>query len=68
MRKDTKWYKTMLEKYGSDEAIAEVMRERQRKSRETYTGGGGFRYLVENDPEKMKQISKLGGRISRRKK
>lgn len=62
MDKTTKWYKSMLEKHGSDQAISEAMRERQKKSRETYKGTGGYHYMAKNDPAKFKKISAKGGR------
>lgn len=32
MKTDTKWYKTMILKLGSEEAVTEFMRESQRRS------------------------------------
>lgn len=53
------------------EAIAEVanaysqkMREAQAKSREKYTGTGGFAALSKTNPKKMKEIASLGGQAS----
>jgi hypothetical protein len=58
MKTDTKWYKTMLEKHGSDEAITEFMRSNQKKSRENYSGKGGF-YA-------RRDLAVLGGKKSKR--
>lgn len=58
----------MIKKHGSEHAVRLIMAERQNKSRETYKGGGGFAYLKETDPEKLKQITAKGGRTSRRTK
>ena len=66
MQKNTKWYKAMLAKHGSDEAISEAMRERQKKSRENYSGRGGFVYLKEHDPKKLKEITSKGGSTPKR--
>jgi len=51
----------LIEIYGSEEAVAAHYREMQKKSRLKYKGTGGFAYLKKNDPDKMKQIAKLGG-------
>lgn len=51
-----KWMAAMVEKYGSEEAVREEMQRRQQKSRQTYKGKGGFAYLKEHDPEKLKNI------------
>jgi len=66
MDKTTKWYRSMLEKHGSDKAISDAMRARQIKSRENYKGTGGFAHLKANDPETFKELSAKGGRISKR--
>lgn len=68
MRTDTKWYKTMLKKYGSEEAVKQEMARRQAKSRETYGGGGGFAHLKMTDPEKFKEITAKGGKRGKRGK
>ncbi len=56
----------MLAKHGSDKAISDAMRERQIKSRENYSGTGGFASLKQADPELHKELSSKGGRISKR--
>jgi restriction endonuclease Mrr len=61
------WWRSMVEKHGSKEAVHEVMRQRQSKSRENYTGGGGFRYLKKTDPDKLEAISRKGGRHGKTK-
>lgn len=58
MRKDTKWYGTMLEIHGSEEAITAAMAERQKKSRlnpNTKKGvhRGGFSYLSKEEVAKI---------------
>ena len=37
-----KWLEAMIKKHGSQEAVTEFMREAQKKSRENYSGTGGF--------------------------
>jgi general stress protein YciG len=66
LKKDSKWYKAYLKKYGSDEAISEAMRERQKKSRENYSGTGGFVYLKKHDPQKLQEITSKGGSTPKR--
>lgn len=66
MNKESKWYKGMLKKYGSEEAISEVMRGFQKKSRETYKGTGGFAHLKKTDPERFKEITSKGGSRAKR--
>lgn len=55
MNKDSNWYKRMLEKFGSDEAISEVMRKNSNKS--SRNKGGTFIH----DPEKALEIQRKGG-------
>lgn len=55
----------MLKKHGSEEAVREAMRSRQKKSRENYSGDGGFRYLKKNDPAQLKKISSEGGKSAK---
>lgn len=59
---------TLIEKYGSEEAVREHYREMQRKSRETYKGNGGFAYLKKHNPEKLKEISDKGNEAQRSRK
>lgn len=47
-----KWRETMLAKHGSQEAISQIARENQKKSRQTYKGTGGFAAL---SPEARKE-------------
>ncbi len=51
-----KWMATMISKYGSVEAVREVMREGQKRSRENYKGNGGFG----SSKELAKRAGKLG--------
>ena len=65
-----KWLNKMILKYGSEELVRAEMSRRQKKSREhpnnaKGTSKGGFACL---DPEKHKELSSKGGRISRRAK
>lgn len=58
----------LLEKFGSEEALTEHYRELQKKSRETYVKNGaqgGFRAL---SPERLSEISSMGGKKSKRGK
>ena len=57
MNTNTDWYRRMLKEFGTEEAVAEEMRKRQKKSRENYSGNGGFRSM---DKDKLKEISKKG--------
>lgn len=50
----------MVERYGSEEAVREEMARRQLKSRENYSGTGGFAHLKKTDPAKLKRIAKEG--------
>ena len=61
-----KRHTTMLTKYGSEEAIRAYYQDIQKKSRVTYVENGsrgGFRALT---PEKLKAISSMGGKKSRK--
>lgn len=51
-----KWLEAMIKKHGSEEAVREFMRANQRKSRENYSGKGGFY----NNPE----LATLAGKKS----
>jgi hypothetical protein len=53
----TKWMEKMVERYGSEEEVRAEMARRQKKSREKYKGTGGFKAM---DPERIREISKLG--------
>jgi len=43
MTKGEKWRESMIKKHGSWEKVQEFMKENQKKSRENYSGDGGFR-------------------------
>ena len=62
MKKDTIWYKGMLAKYKTEEAIAEVMRSNADKSRRNHDGPYFMRDLRDKDPNKFKEISGKGGK------
>lgn len=52
------WMEGMKKRYNTDEeGVREIMRERQRKSRENYTGSGGFKKLSK---ERRQEISRMG--------
>lgn len=55
MKTDSIWYQRMLKKYGSDEAIQEVMRDNAKKSNGNKTGKGGF---GERPIEERREISR----------
>lgn len=48
----------MLEKYGSEEGVAEEMRRRGALSSRNSKGTGGFAFLAKNDPDRLRVISK----------
>lgn len=56
INKDTPWYKRMLAKYGSDEAIAEIMARNGRQVKDR--SKGGYHKLAKEDPEKLSEISR----------
>jgi len=56
MNRKDKWWKSMLAKYGTEEAVREVLRAGQKKSRINYPGTGGFAA----DPELAKKMGKKG--------
>lgn len=58
MNKDTAWYKRMLEKYGSDEAISEIMSKNGKRVKDKRNAG--FASIKKNDPERLKEISRQG--------
>ena len=49
----------LIEKYGSEEALKAKRQEWQAKSREKYSGNGGFRAL---EKSKLIEIAKLGAK------
>lgn len=57
----TRWAK-MIEKYGSEEAAREVMRERASKSKRNLGGSGGFAALPK---DKLIEISRKGGKVTK---
>ena len=59
-------YQTKVDKYaGGDEAkYKQLMRDWQKKSREHYSGDGGFRSM---DPKKSLEIQRLGGKVKNNK-
>lgn len=53
-----KWWEDMMQRYDTDkEGVRKIMRARQKKSRENYSGNGGFRSM---SAEKRKRISDMG--------
>lgn len=57
-----RWIK-MVEKYGSEEAARQVMRERASKSKRNLGGSGGFASM---DKKTLSEISRKGGKVSKR--
>lgn len=60
----SRWWASMIEKYGSEEAVREVMRQNANKSAKN-TGGGGFAYMKKHDPIRLRQTSSVGGKNRR---
>ena len=58
---------SMVKKYGSPEAVKAKRREWQAKSR-INAKPGGFAVLKETDPDKLKAIVTMGGKIGKRGK
>lgn len=54
-----------IKRYGSEEAYREALRAAQKKSRENYSGTGGFAAL---SPEERKRIAQLGVNSRAKKK
>ena len=55
-----KWWTTMIERYGSEEAVREKMRSNADKSARN-TGAGGFAYMKAHAPGYHKAVSQIGG-------
>lgn len=65
----SKWWTSMIQKYGSEDAVREFMKKNQKKSRRhPNTKKGGFFYLRRYEPDKLRKITAYGGSISKRKK
>lgn len=47
---------------GTPEERSEYYRQLQKKSRINYKGTGGFRGLMKKNPERQKEIARMGGR------
>lgn len=65
MNQNSKWYRSMLAKHGSEQAVSKFMSEaaKKRKSVEIPFGGRGyFGKLKDQDPEKLKKVSSDGGK------
>lgn len=56
---------TLLNKYGSEQALKQHYRDMQKKSRENYNGTGG---LLSMTPERRKEISRMGNDKQRRER
>jgi len=54
--------KRLVEIYGSEAAVSAHYREMQKKSRLKYKGTGGFAHLKKNNPERMAEIARMGGK------
>lgn len=57
-----------IKKHGSEAAWREYMRQASNKSSRNSKGTGGFRYLKEHNPEKLKEIAVMGGKTGKRNK
>ena len=55
-----KWLKAMILKHGSEEAVREFMARNASKSSRNNKGTGGFRYIKDHDPDKLREISRKG--------
>lgn len=62
MLKDSEWKRRMNAKGYSDEQISEIMKSNRAKAKNH--SKGGFRYLKENDPDRLKRISSEGGKAA----
>lgn len=60
MKENSEWWKRMLAKYGTEEAVRDVMRANAAKSSRNSAGTGGFAKLKNENPERLKEISRLG--------
>ncbi len=59
--------KAGVKRFGSEAAWREFLRQSSAKSARNTVGTGGFNYLKRTDPERLKEISKRGGRNGRTK-
>lgn len=66
MDRKTKWWTSMISKYGSEEAVREYMANNGMKAEKT--GTGGFAYMKKHDPERLSSISSVAGKKSKRTK
>lgn len=57
----SKWWASMVNKYGSEEAVHEHMSDSS-KRRKSF--GGGLAALKKTDPEKLRIIASMGGKAS----
>jgi hypothetical protein len=53
-----KWWKGMIAKHGSKEAVSKFMADSARQVKERR--GSGFASIAKRDPERVKEISRLG--------
>lgn len=71
-RKNTKWMETMIKRYGSREAVSEVMRESGRLGGTKSVNGGFASDVVGKDGltgrERAKAVGRAGGSKSKRGK
>lgn len=63
MNTKEKWWKAMIATHGSEEAVRQFMGAANMKRK---TIGGGFRVLQKTNPDKLKEISRMGGKASKR--
>lgn len=62
MLRKNKWWRSMIEKHGSEEKVRELMRERGNRSERNSKGTGGFAYLAKTNPDYLKEITSKGGK------
>lgn len=58
---NSKWWSRMIEKHGSEEAVRQFMSESAQKSSKNAAGTGGFAYMAKHDPERLREVSRVGG-------
>lgn len=63
--KQSKWLDTMIKKHGSKEAVREFMRQSASKSSRN-SGITWLSKIAKEDPQKFREISSKGGKISKR--
>jgi hypothetical protein len=62
-----KWWHSMIKKYKSVSGVRKFMAKSSKRGGGN-GGQGGFTKLAQSDPDRLKQISSMGGKISKRGK